>query len=368
MIESAMASRGSNFFAGDSSENKQHVAESAPSVLSWFAGTRSSGDSLDASQVLESATKWLASEGVTDSSIFEGAPTKSSSPSVRKSYTYDAPPAPVSTPKLQPKDRKTSDNITKNDTSITGSPMRSARFPGCEIRPESNAWFFPIPETAPLPLSSERKRQSFTERFDDDIHNSLQSKRKRERDSSSSISVEGLGQRLKRVCLKAKFHRRARHHVSSEDLTRIGSTEILPAPITPPDKGETITTDSQPRKKATARSLGTGIALNGEHEQVAFVFNGTPSMNATIHSLVTGFIDTQNETVQTQTAAAIDKNDESFAKTQTFGSSPMRHNDSIFLQPADLQKGVVFDESESDQELLFTESVSSDGDAGDLSA
>jgi len=167
--------------------------------------------------------------------------------------------------------------------------------------------------------------------------------------------VEGLGQRLKRVCLKAKFHRRARQHVSSEDLTMIGTTEVMPAPITPPDKRDAIEYNpQQPAKKAIVRCLGTGFTSDGDQEHVSFV------PNATSHTLVTGIVDTWNEAVKTQ--ALVDKKNETFITNALQGVGLQRQQlqaENAFLQPRDLAKGVVFDESESEQEIMFTESTSS---------
>lgn len=383
MIESAMVSISA---AADTTPKK--VAESAPtaslvsSAAKWLAGARpTSGESvsnLDASEVLDSATKWLASEGVTNNNanvVFPAyTPAKARRPSspMRQRYTYDAPQAPVSTPKWRPKERN---ETTTNVNRVGGSPVRSSRLLATEGHP-----FKSSPETAPLPQwssvpSPERMRRSNTERSNED-NDSPPSKRKRGRESSSSSimeGVEGLGQRLKRVCLKAKFHRRGRAHVSSEDLTMIGTTPIIPlkpeaAPITPPvnKKGETNPYSSRPvlgNKKASSRSLGTGISttLDGDHDQVAFVSRELPVSNATSHSLVTGIFDKQNEKVKTQTPVVDStKNETAAAKAQTFGLQEPIGN--IFQQRRDSGKGVL-DESESDQEIVFTESVTSSDDA-----
>lgn len=381
MIESSMVSI--NPAAGGTPTRKDATAPAAQSVLStaamWLTGTRSptngGGDSvssLDASEVLDSATKWLASEGVTNP-VFPNETPKPKRPSspMRMRYTYDAPPAPISSPRWSPKERTMSARSNSG-----GGISRSERCHPLRAPPN--------PETAlartRVPPSPERRRQgretteqypSITVTYNGVNDSPRSSKRKRGRDSSPNImeGVEGLGQRLKRVCLKAKFHRRARHHVSSEDLTKIGTTQIMlppkpeAAPITPPDVKREPIQHSSPvplPKRASSRSLGTGIAA--AQDQVAFVASDLPASNAT--SLVTGVVDSQSETVNTQTAHVLDSKAKieatAISQAQAFGLQPQQTKN-VFLQQRDSGRDAMLEESDlSDQEILFTESATSD--------
>lgn len=341
----------------------------------WGAGTRanisgeeSKSTGLDASEVLDSASRWLAAEGMNTESVF---PTSEASRNqgANDRNTFDAPLVPE-TPVWRSSETdtrivSTNEKRTSTVNRATGSSFGSTRI---GERPQFLA---PVPETAPpppprpflkrgksdieqrpsVPPRPEENRRAGTadERLSENTNGSPRGKRKRGRDTtpiSIMEGVEGLGQRLKRVCLKAKFHRRARHHVSSEDLSMVGSTEVMPAPVTPPDHQGSHVYNCPPSLNGNATpssSLMTGGMSS----------NQTGLVSVTSHSLVTGIVDSRGETVKTQPSPE-KKNSPATATIHVPQSN-------IFLQPRKEVSGKgVLDALGSEHEIIFTESTTSE--------
>lgn len=126
----------------------------------------------------------------------------------------------------------------------------------------------------------------------------------------------------------------------------VGTTEAMPAPITPPD---------QHREQAQVYNAPSSLT-NKATSSLPLVTEGMPANRAgiisvTSHSLVTGVVDSRGETVMTQTSP--EKNNSSAKAPE---HTP---ENNIFLQPKVSGKGVL-DALESDHEIIFTESTTSE--------
>jgi hypothetical protein len=124
----------------------------------------------------------------------------------------------------------------------------------------------------------------------------------------------------------------------------VGSTEVMPAPVTPPDNQESHVYNCPPSLNENSTPSSSLVTGGMSSNQAGLV-------SVTSHSLVTGIFDSRGETVKTQPSPE-KKNSPATATTH----APQN----IFLQPRKVSGKGVLDALGSEHEIIFTESTTSE--------